>query len=55
MKGKRKCFPHICLETGREGGKEKEKLIFVWFGLVWFVKGKEMERTIYVFHLNAQM
>jgi hypothetical protein len=25
MKGKRKCFPHLCLETGREGGKEKEK------------------------------
>ena len=25
MKGKRKCFPHLCLETRREGGEEKEK------------------------------
>ncbi len=37
----------------REGRRKRKRKVNLC--LVWFVKGKEMERIIYVFYLYAQM
>jgi hypothetical protein len=49
---KKKMFPSFMFGN-REGRRKRKRKVNLC--LVWFVKGKEMERIIYVFYLYAQM